>query len=311
MPKSPKIGLEVRLRLSDSLEMNPLATNLVKAANRLASGEGITPLPTPGVVFFKYSHPAPQTKRRWRACFGIIFQGAKEITLGANVYPLKAFDYTVAPLELPVLTRISGASVDKPMIGILIDLNPAVLSEIASQIPTVQTKEKSPIHALFRGKADEKMLKALLRLLKLSKSSEEARVLGPLVVKEILYYVLVGSQGAAIRQFVRSGSKMHQISQAVHRLKSDLGEEVDVGALAKVANMSRAAFFVHFKEAMSMSPIQYQKRLRLLEAKRLMIEEGESAEGSAYKVGYKSASQFSREYSRMFGNSPLRDVALA
>ena len=101
---------------------------------------------------------------------------------------------------------------------------------------------------------------------------------------------------------------MHRISQAIYSLKAQLSEEVDVMSLAKAANMSRSAFFHHFKAATAMSPIQFQKRLRLLEARRLMIDEGEKAEGSAYKVGYNSASQFSREYSRMFGNSPLRDA---
>ena len=101
---------------------------------------------------------------------------------------------------------------------------------------------------------------------------------------------------------------MHKISQVIHALSSELSEEADIPALAKAANMSRSAFFKHFKEATAMSPIQYQKRLRLLKARRLMIEEGETAEGAAFKVGYNSASQFSREYSRMFGNSPLRDA---
>jgi transcriptional regulator GlxA family with amidase domain len=133
-------------------------------------------------------------------------------------------------------------------------------------------------------------------------------VLGPLVVKEILYHLLKGADRPAIRQFVRSGSKMHQISQAMYTLRTRLTNDVDVAALAKAANMSRSAFFTHFKKGTAMSPIQYQKRLRLLEARRLMIDEGETAEGSAFKVGYNSASQFSREYSRMFGNSPLRDA---
>ena len=133
-------------------------------------------------------------------------------------------------------------------------------------------------------------------------------MLGPLVIKEILYHLLKGADGPAIRQFLRSGSKMHKISQAIYSLRSDLSEDADVTSLAKAAHMSRSAFFKHFKEATAMSPIQYQKRLRLLEARRLMIDDGEKAEGSAFKVGYNSASQFSREYSRMFGNSPLRDT---
>jgi transcriptional regulator GlxA family with amidase domain len=151
-------------------------------------------------------------------------------------------------------------------------------------------------------------LKAAIRLARLFQTPEDAPVLGPLLIKEIFYHLLKSENGPAIHQFVRSGSKMHRVSQAIHTLRSELERDVDVTALAKTANMSRSTFFKHFKEVTAASPIQYQKRLRLLEARRLMTDENETAEGSAFKVGYNSASQFSREYSRMFGTSPLRDA---
>jgi len=125
---------------------------------------------------------------------------------------------------------------------------------------------------------------------------------------EMLYLLMKGPEGAAIRHFVRAGSKMHRISRAIHALESELDRDVSVPELAKMANISRAAFFAHFKEITAMSPVQYQKRLRLHEARRLMIEKADSAESCSYKVGYKSASQFSREYSRMFGAPPSRDT---
>jgi transcriptional regulator GlxA family with amidase domain len=124
----------------------------------------------------------------------------------------------------------------------------------------------------------------------------------------LLYLLMKGPEGAAIRQYVRAGSTMHRVSQAIHVLKSALDQDIDVSALAQTANMSRSAFFKHFKEVTAMSPIQYQKRLRLHEARRLMIEQGHSAEKSSFEVGYQSPSQFSREYSRMFGISPARDA---
>src|SRR6266478_3721091 len=148
-----------------------------------------------------------------------------------------------------------------------------------------------------------------LRLGRLFQVPEDAAVLGSLVIKEILYHLLKGADGPAIRQFVRSGSNMHKISQAIYSLRSELDDDVDVAALAKAANMSRSAFFKHFKEVTAMSPIQYQKRLRLLEARRLMVDEDETAERSSFRVGYRSASQFSREYARMFGVSPRRDTS--
>jgi transcriptional regulator GlxA family with amidase domain len=189
------------------------------------------------------------------------------------------------------------------------DFDPLTSSEVAAQIEKEFPKEmETSPRAMFIGKASDQMLEAALRLGRLFQVPEDASVLGSLVIKEILYHLLKGADGPAIRQFVRSGSNMHKISQAIYCLKSELDDDVDVAALAKAANMSRSAFFKHFKEVTSMSPIQYQKRLRLLEARRLMIDEDETAEGSAFKVGYKSASQFSREYSRMFGSSPFRDA---
>ena len=169
-------------------------------------------------------------------------------------------------------------------------------------------EREQPLQAVFSGKATDKMMDAAVRLARLFQTPEDAPVLGPLAIRELLYHILKGPDGPAIRQFVRSGSTLHKISAAVHRLRADLSDDVDVASLSKEASMSRSAFFKHFKELTAMSPIQYQKHLRLLEARRLMIEAGESAEGSAFKVGYESASQFSREYSRMFGNSPLRDA---
>jgi transcriptional regulator GlxA family with amidase domain len=191
----------------------------------------------------------------------------------------------------------------------LIDLDPMILSETAAQPGEDNDGESGQsLRAVFIGETRDEMLEGAFRLGKLFHTPEDARVVGPLVVREMIYHLLKGSDGNAIRRFVRSGSKTHIISQCIYGLQSELTHDVDVPALAKAARMSRSAFFKHFKEVTAMSPIQYQKRLRLLEARRLMVDGGETAEASAFKVGYKSASHFSREYSRMFGDSPLRDA---
>ena len=230
--------------------------------------------------------------------------------LGREVYRYDdAAHYVVTPIDLPVTSRVFSATPEKPFLCLQINFDPLTLSEVAAQREKGFPKEmENPVRAMFIGKAGDQMLDAAIRLGKLGRTPEDAPVLGPLVIKELFYHLLKGADGPAIRQFVRSGSNMHKISQAIYSLRSELEDDVNVAALAKAANMSRSAFFKHFKEVTAMSPIQYQKRLRLLEARRLMTDEGESAEGSAFKVGYNSASQFSREYSRMFGNSPLRDA---
>lgn len=289
--------------------MNDFRSDLAKIINHFSPGDGFHESPLPGTHCIKISHPSLRGKQHWQASLCIIAQGCKEIILGSEVYRFDGAHYIATPLDLPVTSRIFSATPENPFLCLKIAFDSLTLSEVAAQLETTLPKEaENPLRAVFIGKTSDQMLEAAIRLGKLFQAPQDIAVLGPLVIKEILYYLLKGTDGPAIRQFVHSGSKMHKIAQAIYALKSALNEDMDVSSLAKAANMSRSAFFAHFKEMTAMSPIQYQKRLRLLEARRLMTDDGETAEGSAFKVGYNSSSQFSREYSRMFGNSPLRDA---
>jgi len=289
--------------------MNNLRDNLIKTIRFFAPAEGLNATPIHGVYCLKFSHPERFSKRRWRSCLALLAQGSKEIVLERDVYHCDEKHFTAALVDLPVVSRITSASPQNPFLAMLIDLDPMIVSETAAQLSEDNNgdAEKS-LRAIFIGETNEEMLAGAVRLGKLFRISQDARVVGPLVVREMIYHLLKGSHGNAIRRFVRSGSKTHIISRCIYGLQAELNRDVDVPALAKAAHMSRSAFFEHFKEVTAMSPIQYQKRLRLLEARRLMVDAGETAEASAFKVGYRSASQFSREYSRMFGNAPLRDA---
>lgn len=289
--------------------MNGMRSDLAKIINLFSPEDGDNESPVPGIHCIKFSRPDRPTKRHWYAAVGIVAQGCSEIVLGRDVYRFDETQYITTPIDLPVTSRVVSASPKQPFLCLLIAFDLLTLSEVAAQLERDFPPETgNPQRAVFIGKASNEMLDAAVRLAKLFHTPADAPVLGPLVSKEIIYYLLKGDDGFAIRQFVRAGGKMHKISQAIYRLRSEVNDDVDVTALAKGANMSRSAFFKHFKEMTAMSPIQYQKRLRLLEARRLMIDEDGTAEGSAFKVGYKSASQFSREYSRMFGNSPRRNA---
>jgi AraC-like DNA-binding protein len=291
-------------------KLEHLRAELASIVERCSPGDGFHPGILPAVHYIKISQPQRRSKRHWRACLGIVAQGTKEIVLGEDVYRFDDAHYIATPLDLPVISRIAVATPARPFLCLLIYLDPLSLSEVAAHLePELPPEGVQPLQAVFGGKATEQMLEASIRLAQLHRSSEEAAILGPLVIKEIFYHLLRGPEGLAIRQFVRSGSKIYKVSQAISALSGDLGVEVDVRALARAAHMSRSAFFKHFKAVTAVSPIQYQKRLRLLEARRLMIDEGETAESAAFRVGYKSASQFSREYSRMFADAPGRDTA--
>ncbi len=289
--------------------MTELLNELANIITQFSPGDGLHELPVAGTHCIKISQPSRPTKQHWRASISIIAQGSKEITLGRETYQYNRAHYVATPIDLPVISRVCSATPERPFLCLKIVFDPLTLSEVAAQMGKSSPQETEDSgRAVFLGRASDPMLDAALRLGELCRALEDAPVLGPLVIKELMYHLLKGPDGPAIRQFVRSGSNRHKISQAIYSLRAELEEEIDVGALAKAAAMSRSAFFKHFKEVTALSPIQYQKRLRLLEARRLMTDEGETAEGSAFKVGYKSASQFSREYSRMFGNSPLRDA---
>jgi len=292
--------------------MNTTPQELSHLLQVFSPGDGVHKTPVPGVYCIKVSTPTRRSKDRWRASLSIVVQGAKEVVLGRRVFRMTEGQYVATPIQLPVISRVAAAAAAKPFLCLMIDMDPVAMSEVSTRLMNESTQEQlNPVRAMFSGAAPERMLEAAVRLVRLFRTPEDAAVLGALVIKEMLYLLMKGPEGAAIRQFVHSGSKMHQISHAIHALESELEKDVDVPALAQTAKLSRSAFFKHFKQITAMSPIQYQKRLRLHEARRLMIETGDSAESSSFKVGYKSASQFSREYSRMFGIPPARDAAKA
>jgi AraC-like DNA-binding protein len=283
---------------------------LAGTIRRFLPNDGWKETPVPGVYCLKLSQPKPRAKNRWMACLGILAQGYKEIILGGRRYRLDEGGYSITPIELPLISGIPNPTPAKPFLALLIALDPAIVGEVSAELNGFrEDEEELPQRAFFSGRASEAMLEAAVRLGNLFERPEDAPVLGRLVIRELIYHVLKSKDGPAIRRFFRLGSKLHRIMHCIHGMRSELSEDVDVAELARTACMSRSAFFEQFKEVTSMSPIQYQKRLRLLEAKRLMTEAGETAEGAAFQVGYKSASQFSREYARMFGAPPRRDAS--
>jgi AraC-like DNA-binding protein len=282
-------------------------SELAQLISRFTPEDGVHPSPLSGVDCIKISRVDRPAKRYWPRCLGVVVQGGKELVLGTRVVRADEGQCTVSLIDVPVTSRILAATHQRPFLGLRINIDPVALSEVSAHLEPLAATA-GPLRALYIETATEPMLECFARLIRLFAKPEDARVLGPLVLKELHFHLLKTDDGPAIREFVRAGSAVHNVSRAVHALQADIEEEVDVASLAKLAKMSRSAFFKHFRELIAMSPIQYQKRLRLLEARRLMVEEGETAEGSAYKVGYKSPSQFSREYSRMFGTPPSRDA---
>ena len=282
-----------------------LADSILKSAPE----DGLNETGVTGVRCLKFSKPSERFKGEWPRSFVVVAQGSKEIQLEGSCYQYAAPHFIATPIALQVTSRVKHASAETPYLALLIGFDPLELTDVAHHMvfdPLEKSKARS--HGLFAGRASTAMMESSIRLAKLCASPEEAKVFAPLVLREMYYHLLRSKSGLGIQRFTQSGSKMQKIAQAINALKSDLASTTAVQELAERVGLSRSSFFRAFSEITAMSPIQYQKRLRLNEARRLLIDEKETAESAAYAVGYKSASQFSREYSRMFGNSPIRDV---
>jgi AraC-like DNA-binding protein len=277
---------------------------LADAIACVARGDGLFSGPARGTFCLRRSSPTAFENRRWRASLAIVASGTKSLVLGGKTYELAPGHYTLTPLPLPLTSRFAKATPDEPFLALLATVDPVLLSGVVADMDARAAAPEGPLRGVFVGEVDEPMLDAAVRLGRLFASREAGAVLGPGCVRELLYYVLRGSNGPALRKFVQADSAAYRVSRAVYSIESDLACDLDIAALASEAGMSRTVFFEQFKRAVSATPVQYQKRLRLLEAQRLMVEENATAEGAAYQVGYRSPSQFSREYARMFGEPP-------
>ena len=245
----------------------------------------------------------------YQPILAIVIQGKKEALPGEETYRYGAAQYLAISVDLPLSGFVVEATPDKPYLGFKLNLDPRQLCDIitAQTQPSASKKENS-VRGLFVSNADAPLLDCALRLTRLLDTPQDIPMLAPMIIREIYYRLLMGEQGEAVRQIATSGSNMQRIAEVLKLIKTDFAKPLRVEDLAGQANMSPSSFHHHFKGVTSMSPLQYQKQLRLLEARRLMLAENSDAANAAYQVGYESPSQFSREYSRMFGAPPIKDI---
>lgn len=243
--------------------------------------------------------------------FCMIAQGVKEIYLGEECYRYDPYHYLLSTIELPVIARLVEASPEKPYLGLRLDLEAALIASVmleAGMLSTVR-RDASSSRALETNGLDERLLECAVRLVRLVEApAAEQRVLMPMVTREIIFHLLSGAQSARVRQMAVLNGQIDPISRAIERLRADFDKNLRIENLAHELGMSPSGFHSHFKAVTAMSPLQFQKQLRLQEARRLLLSEDVDAATAAYRVGYDSSSHFSREYKRLFGEPPLRDV---
>jgi AraC-like DNA-binding protein len=241
--------------------------------------------------------------------FAILLQGTKEALLGKEIYRYGVAQYLVVSVDLPLSGFIVEATLDKPYLGFKLSLDPRQLCDIITdQAKPIKSKKENSVRGLFVSNVDAPLIDCAIRLTGLLDTPQHIPILAPMIIREIYYRLLIGEQGESVRQIATSGSNMQRIAGAIKLLTANFTKPMRVEDLAEQANMSVSSFHHHFKQVTSMSPLQYQKQLRLLSARRLMLAENSYAVNAAYRVGYESPSQFSREYSRMFGASPIEDI---
>lgn len=262
----------------------------------------------PGLLLFRGCVADKPTCAVVNSAFAMIAQGAKRVLVGDAVYDYDTQHYMVASVELPISSRVTFASPREPYLGMAISIDPLKIADLVANMPN--KRPKTTVDRGFGiGELNADIQGAALRLLRLLDTPDDIPVLAPIIERELLYRLLTGSLGTLLQQTATVGSHSHQIIRAMDWLKNNLAQAVTIDHLAELANMSKSSLHHHFKALTSMTPVQYQKQLRLHEARRLMLSDRHDAASAAHRVGYESPSQFSREYRRLFGAPPARDVA--
>lgn len=286
---------------------NPLI-ELVKRYTDAQSGESPFATAIEGLTILRSNRERLPSHLIFKPALCVTVQGAKWTTFGSRRFDYGAGQALVVTVEMPALSRVVQASPSEPYLGIVVELDLGVMREIMEQLETPRTRSGDVEHGVFVSDFEGPLADCVLRMVRLLDRPQAIAILAPLIMREICYWLLTGPHGAEVAGLVIGNGHAQRVIRAIHALRHKFAEPVRMEKLAAVARMSTSAFHRQFKALTSMTPLQYQKQLRLLEARHLMVSGAANAETAAYKVGYESASQFSREYARMFGAPPRRDV---
>jgi AraC-like DNA-binding protein len=240
--------------------------------------------------------------------FAVIAQGSKQVLLGDDRYQYDPMHYLLVTSELPIITCVLEASPEQPYLSLALRLDPTLVGSVMVEAGHVSAQRQASVRAVDVSPLDTGLLDAVVRLVRLLETPAEASFLLPLITREIVYRLLMGEQGERLRQIAVQAGHGHRIARAIEWLRNEFDQPLHVEDMAQELGMSTSSFYHHFKAVTAMSPLQYQKQIRLQEARRLMLGEGLDAASAGYRVGYNDPSHFSREYKRLFGQPPLRDV---
>ncbi|MEP1384311.1 MAG: AraC family transcriptional regulator [Paraglaciecola sp.] len=281
---------------------------LNEVIDRYSKYDGIHATSIDGLHCYKMSSLNVRLPVIYRPSIYVVAQGNKQVTLDKEVFQYTQGKYLAVSVDLPLIGEVIKASKDKPYLCAQIDIDMNVMSELVLKLdPKAELHHKTG-KGIFVGNMDEALIDAIVRLMRLLDTPKDIPYLSSILFQEIYYRLLSGPHGASIIQTCLQGSNMHRIARIIETMKSDFAKPKSIDELAAMASMSTSSFYNQFKKVTGLSPLQYLKRLRLTKARQILLSDETNATRAAYLVGYESPSQFSREYSRLFGSPPQRDV---
>lgn len=308
MNKALKInGRGVEQPSPESVRLNSGQQELIDRIQRAVRTDG-TAEPLPGLSFHRSSAPGEPLHSVYDPVFCVIAQGSKEVFLGDERYLYDAAHYLIVTANLPVVAHVLEASPERPYLSLRLKLDPLLVSSVMIEAGRTALSQRASVRAINVSPLDSDLLDAVVRLVRVADTPEEAHFLAPLITREIIYRLLTGEQCDRLRYIVVQNGNTHHIARAIEWFRKEIDQPPPIERVAQELGMSVSSFHHHFKAATAMSPLQFQKRLRLQEARRLMLGEALDAASAAFRVGYQDASHFSREYKSLFGVPPTRDV---
>jgi AraC-like DNA-binding protein len=282
---------------------------LLDAARRYADvrigAQGVVPTPVPGLVILRETVPTPLQYAITKPLVALILQGNKRVTMGSKAFDFGAGESLLITMEVPTVSQITRASRVAPYYSLVMELDAAIIQDLVVEMGAAPFATGGPVRV---DPTEAEVADAALRLLRLLDRPASVPILRDQLLRELHYWLLCGRHGGAIRALGITDSHAQRIGRAVALVRAEYAKPLQIERLADAAGMSISTFHAHFRAITSLTPLQYQKQLRLMEARRSMVAEGAAIATAAHAVGYESVPQFTREYGRMFGMSPARDV---
>jgi len=285
-----------------------MRTELARRITAHARAEGDTFTEIPGLMLYRRSTPTACASATYEPGLVVFVQGQKRINLGGSTYLCDESNFLLTSVDLPVVSQVIRATETEPILALLLKLEMPVVREILSQEDFHVPEESTGPRGMAIGVTSVELLGACCRLLDLLDARQDIPFLGSLIQREIIYRLLRGPQGKHLRAIATLGEQSHRTAKAIEWLRVNYAKPLRVEELAAMARMGVSTLHHHFRSLTAMSPLQYQKQLRLHVARERMLNDGLDAASAAFEVGYESASQFNREYSRFFGQPPMRDI---